>query len=124
VGFFKEIWVVFLGRVFFTTTLIFNANFHSGSASRSRKPIECMLKTVEKMLAVLNRLEEINGWSCTSRLWHPRRLCCDCLSNSCRPAVLNSDSKGHIWLPGTLCAALNSLSIKRLIFCVIDFVLL
>jgi len=54
----------------------------------------------------------------------PRRLGCDCLSNSCRPVVLNPSSEGRIRLPGTLCVALSSLSIKRLIFCVTDFVLL
>jgi len=31
--------------------------------------------------------------------------------------VLNPDSEGRIRVPGTLCAALSSLSIKRLIFC-------
>jgi len=35
------------------------------------------------MLAVPNRLQKINGWSCSSQLWHLRRLSCDCLSNSC-----------------------------------------
>jgi len=38
--------------------------------------------------------------------------------------VLNPGSVGRIRLPGTLCAALGSLSIKRLIFCVTDSVLL
>jgi len=85
-----------------------------------------MLKTVEKMLAALNRLQKVNGWSSSSRLWHPRRLGCDYLSNSWRPVVPNSGSEGRIRLPlpGTLCAALSSLSIKRLIFCVTGFVLL
>jgi len=68
-----------------------------------------MLKTVENMLAVPNRLQKVNGCFCTSRLWHPRRLSSDCLSSSCRPVVLNSGSEGHIRLPGTLCAALSSL---------------
>jgi len=27
-----------------------------------------MLKTVEKMLAVSNRLQKVNGWSCSSQL--------------------------------------------------------
>ena len=103
---------------------IFNTNFHSGSVARSRKPIECMLKTVEKMLAVLNRLQKVNGWSCSSRMWHPRQLGCDCLSNSCRPVILKPGSEGRIQLPSTLRAALSSLSIKRLIFCETDFVLL
>jgi len=70
-----------------------------------------MLKTVEKMLAVPNRLQKVNGWFCSSRLWHPCRLGCDCLSNSCRPVVLNPGSIGRIRLPGTLCVALSSLSI-------------
>jgi len=83
-----------------------------------------MLKTVEKMLAVSNRLQKVNGWCCSFRLWHPRWLGCDCLSNSCRPVVLYPGSEGRIQLPGTLCAALGSLSIKCLIFCVTDFVLL
>jgi len=39
---------------------MFSTNFDSGSVSRSRKPIECMLKTVEKMLAVPNRLQKVN----------------------------------------------------------------
>jgi len=70
-----------------------------------------MLKTVEKMLAVPNRLQKVNGWSCSSRLWHPCRLGCDCLPNSCKSVVLNLGSEGCIRLPGTLCAALGSLSI-------------
>ena len=41
------------------------------------------------MLAVPNRLQKVSGWSCSSRLWHPRRLGCDCVLNSCRPVVLN-----------------------------------
>jgi len=49
-----------------------------------------MLKTVEKMLAVPNRLQKANGWSYSSRLWNPRQLGCDYLSNSCRPVVLKS----------------------------------
>jgi len=36
--------------------------------------------------------------------------------------VLNPGSEGRIRLPGTLCAAFSSLSIKRLIFCVTDFI--
>ena len=103
---------------------ISSADFYSGSVARSRKPIECMLKTVEKMLAVRNCLQKANGCSWSSRLWRLRRLGCDCLSNSCRPVVLNLGSEGRIRLPSTLCAALSSLSIKRLIFCVTDFVLL
>jgi len=55
---------------------------------------------------------------------HHRRLGCDCLSNSCRPVVLNHGSEGRIRLLSTLCAAFSSLSIKRLIFCVTNFVLL
>jgi len=55
-----------------------------------------MLKTVEKMLAVPNRLQKVNGCSCSSRPWHLRRFGCDCLSNSCRPVVLNSGSEGRI----------------------------
>jgi len=70
-----------------------------------------MLKTVEKMLAVPNRLQKVNGWSCSSWLWHPRRLGCDCLPNSCRPVVLKPGSEGRIRLPSTLCAAFSSLSI-------------
>jgi len=83
-----------------------------------------MLKTVEKMLAVPNRMQKLNGWSCSSRLWHPCQLGCDCLSTSCRPVVLNPSSEGRIRLPGTLSAALSCLSIKRLMFCITDFVLL
>jgi len=78
---------------------IFSPDFHSGSVARSGKPIECMLKTVEKMLAVPNRLQKVNGWSWGSRLWHPRRLGCDCLSNSCKSVVLNPGSEGRIRLP-------------------------
>jgi len=37
---------------------MFSADFYSGSVTRSRKPIECMLKIVEKMLAVPNRLQK------------------------------------------------------------------
>jgi len=66
------------------------------------------------MLAVPNRLEKVNGWSCTSRLWH--------LVDSAVtvypihvPVVLNSGSEGRIWFPATLCVALNSLSIKRVV---------
>jgi len=40
---------------------ICSADFHFGSVARGRKPIECMLKTVEKMLAVPNRLQKVNG---------------------------------------------------------------
>jgi len=76
------------------------------------------------MLAVPNGLQKVNGWSCSSRLWHPRRLGCDCLSNSCRPMVLNPGSENRIGLPGTLCVTLSCLSIIRLILCVTDFVLL
>jgi len=53
-----------------------------------------MLKTVEKMLAVPNYLQRVSGWSYNSPLWHPRRLGCDCLSNSCRPVNLNPSSEG------------------------------
>jgi len=70
-----------------------------------------MLKTVEKMLAVPNRLQKVNGLSSSYRLWHHRQLGCDCLFNSCAPVFLNPDSESRIWLPGTLCAALSSLSI-------------
>jgi len=70
-----------------------------------------MLKTVENMQPVPNRLQEVSGWSYISRQWHPRWLGCDCLSNSCRPVVLNPGSEGHIRFPGTLYAALSSLSI-------------
>jgi len=66
------------------------------------------------MLTVENRVQKINGWSCTSRLRHPRQLGCDCQSNSCRAATLKPGSEGRIRLPGTLCTALSSLSIKRL----------
>ena len=100
---------------------IFNT---SGSIACSRKPIECMLKTVEKMLAVPNRPQKVNGWSCSSRLWHTCQLGCDYLPNSCRPVVLNPGSEGRIWHQGTLCATLGSLSIKLLIFCETGFVLL
>ena len=35
------------------------------------------------MLAVPNRMHKANGWSSSSKQWHPRRLGCDCLlSNS------------------------------------------
>jgi len=46
--------------------------------------------TVEKMLAVPNRLQKANGWSCSSQLWHPHLLGCNCLSNSCRPGLHNT----------------------------------
>ena len=45
--------------------------------------------SVEKMLAVSNRLQKVNGWSCSSQLWHPHLLGCDCLSNSCGPRLHN-----------------------------------
>jgi len=70
-----------------------------------------MLKTVEKMVAAPNRLQKVNGWSCSFQLWHPRQLGCDCLSNSRRPVVLNLNSEGCIRLQGTLRAALSSISI-------------
>jgi len=35
------------------------------------------------MLAVPN-CQKVNGWSCSSQLWHPHRLGYDCLFNSCR----------------------------------------
>ena len=35
------------------------------------------------MLVVPNRLQKVNGWSCSSQLWQPRQLSCNCLSNSC-----------------------------------------
>jgi len=76
------------------------------------------------MQPVQNRLQKVNGWSCTFWLWHPRQLGCDCLSNSCRPVVLNPGSEGRIRLPRTLCEAISSLSMKRLKFCITDFVLL
>ena len=47
-----------------------------------------MLKNVGNIQPVPNRMHKVNGWSCTSWLWHPRQLACDCLSNSCRPVVL------------------------------------
>jgi len=48
------------------------------------------------MLAVRNRLKKGNGWSCSSKLWHPPRLGCDCLSNSCRSGVLRRNEGGTI----------------------------
>jgi len=48
-----------------------------------------------------NRMQKVSGWSCSSWLWHPRQLGCDCLSSSCRPVVLNPGSEGHIRFPGT-----------------------
>jgi len=48
-----------------------------------------MLKNVENVQPVPNRMQKVNGWSCTSWLWRPRQLGCVCLSNSCRPVVLN-----------------------------------
>jgi len=38
--------------------------------------------SVEKLLAVPNRLQRVNGLSWSSQLWQPRRLDCDRLSNS------------------------------------------
>jgi len=58
-----------------------------------------MLKSVEKMLAVPNLLQKENSWSCSSRLWHPPRLGCDCRSNSCWTVVLNPGSEGRIVRP-------------------------
>jgi len=63
------------------------------------------------MLAAPNRLQKVNSLSCSSLRWHPYRLGRDCLSNSCRPVVLNRSSEGRIRLPDTLCVALSSLSI-------------
>jgi len=65
--------------------------------------------TSDSATLVPNCLQKVNSWSCSSLLWHPRRLSCDCLSNSCRPLVLNSGSENRIWLADTLCAALSSL---------------
>jgi len=56
--------------------LIFSANFHSGSVARSRKPIECMLKTVE-MLVVADHLQKAVDTTASN---------CDCLRNSCGKA--------------------------------------
>jgi len=39
---------------------------------------------VEKTLAVRDRLPKLNGWSCNSQLWHPRRLGCNYLFNARR----------------------------------------
>jgi len=39
------------------------------------------------MQVVSNRPRKANSWSCSFKQWHPRRLCYDCLSNSCRPVV-------------------------------------
>jgi len=47
------------------------------------------------LLAVPNPLLKVKCWSCSCLLWHPRRLGCDCLSNSCRPVVFNPSSEGH-----------------------------
>jgi len=69
---------------------LFGANFHSGSVARSRKPIECMLKTLinassSKSSAKNRRL------FLQLQLWHPIGLGCDYLPNSCfsRPGVTN-----------------------------------
>jgi len=32
------------------------------------------------MLAVPNRPQKANSWSCSFQLWHPSGLTCDCLS--------------------------------------------
>ena len=48
--------------------------------------------SVEKMLAVPNRLQQANGWSCSSKLRHPHLLGYDWLCNSCRPRLHNTRS--------------------------------
>jgi len=40
---------------------LFSTDFHSGSVERNRKPIEGMVKSVEKMLAVPNLLLKENS---------------------------------------------------------------
>jgi len=34
------------------------------------------------MLVLPHGLQKVSGWSCSSQQWHPRRLHCDCPSNS------------------------------------------
>ena len=51
--------------------------------------------TLKKMLVVPNRLQNVNGWSCSSQLWHPRRFGYDCLSNSCRVRLWKGVMTAH-----------------------------
>jgi len=39
------------------------------------------------MLAVPNRLQKVNDWSCSTQMCHSLQLGSDCLSNSSRPGV-------------------------------------
>jgi len=51
--------------------------------------------SVEKMLAVPNRPQKLNGWSGSSQLWHPPRLGCDCLSQQC-PTQMDYWAKKYV----------------------------
>jgi len=50
---------------------------------------------VLKWLVVPNRPQKVNCWSCSSRLRHPHRLRCRCLSNSWIPVVLKHSALTH-----------------------------
>jgi len=39
--------------------------------------------------------EKVSSWFCSSQKWHPPRLGCDCLSNSCKSGVLGCNQGGH-----------------------------
>ena len=66
-----------------------------------------------KILAVLNRSPKVSGWACISQPWHPRRLGCGCLPNSCRPGVDNYFGSGaslrrpHLVEDRTFCGNLD-----------------
>jgi len=48
---------------------IFSADFHSGSVVRNKKIDQVYVEgPAEKMLAVPNRLQKLNGCSCSSQL--------------------------------------------------------
>jgi len=78
------------------------------------------------MLAIPNRLQKANGWSCSSKQLHSRRIDCDCLSTSYRvdyegvltahtlvgcdltpPTRSQTSEKGIGWFDGQQQAAVN-----------------
>ena len=54
-----------------STSIFLVLIFIPARSHAAKKTLECMLKTVEKTLAVPNRLQKVNGCSCSSLLWHP-----------------------------------------------------
>ena len=64
---------------------LFSGDFDSCLVVCSRKPINCVVKTLLRRSthALPNRLQKANGSSCSSLQRYPRRLVCDCLSQLC-----------------------------------------